>query len=95
MVHPECNIPDTVPTFAEISKTVTVMKNSKAPGADDIPAEIFKHGGVKLQRRLHKRFVNIWNSEKMPQDFENASIITIFKRGLWQLPGNITAQHCW
>ena len=48
VVHPERNILDTVPILDEVSTAMTAMKNSKALGADGIPAEIFKHGGVKL-----------------------------------------------
>ena len=81
LVHPYCNIFDSVPTLDKVSKAVTAMKNSKAPGADGIPAEIFKHSDVKLQRRLHKLFVNIWHSEETLQDFKDASVVTNFKKG--------------
>ena len=79
VVHPERNILDTVPTLDEVSKEATAMKNSNAPEADGIPAEMFKHGGVKLQRRLHELFVNIWISKEMPQHFKDSSIIINFK----------------
>jgi len=36
----------TLPTLEEISAAENNLENHRAPGADGIPAEIFKHGGI-------------------------------------------------
>ena len=55
-------------------------KLQKAPGADAIPAEIYKHGGAELTHKLHCLFIQIWKHNIVPQDFEDATIVTIYKR---------------
>ena len=53
------------------------MKNSKAPGSDGIPVEVYKFGDV--HRTLHKLLSHLWETEQMPQEFKDANIITIYK----------------
>ena len=53
------------PTMQEVQKAVKQLSSGKAPGADCIPAEIFKEGGVKLRERLLGLYSNImgkWGS---------------------------------
>ena len=71
---------DSSPSFAEVRKAIAGLKNNKSPGLDGVPAEILKHGGYLLTRRLHQLIINIWSSEVIPQDWKDANIITIFKR---------------
>ena len=51
----------------EVLKSVKHMKCNKASGGDGIPAEVYKHGGTALVRRLHRRFLKIWKNEEVPQ----------------------------
>jgi len=39
---------DDPPTMQEVNKAVYQLASDKAPGADCIPAEVFKEGGIKL-----------------------------------------------
>jgi len=43
----------------EVEKAIKVLKNGKAPGADGLSSEVFKHGGSHLTDRLHL-FSTIW-----------------------------------
>ena len=36
----------------EILGSINMTSNGKAPGSDKIPAQVFKHGGLLLFRRL-------------------------------------------
>ena len=68
-----------VPSLAEVEAAIKQLSNGKAPGMDGIPAEIYKHGGSHLVSKLTNLFVIIWSEGSVPQDFKDASIISIFK----------------
>ena len=44
---------DEIPTMYEMARAIAGLKDGKAPGVDGIPAEVWKHGGDNLFRRLH------------------------------------------
>jgi len=67
------------PALAEVEIAINQLSNGKSPGKDGIPAEIFKHGGASLVSGLTNLFVVIWLEGAVPQDFKDASIISIFK----------------
>ena len=56
------------------------LPSSRAPGADSIPAEIYKEGGDEVIRRLLQLYVKIWEDGEVPQDFKDALIVHIYKR---------------
>jgi hypothetical protein len=43
--HNDTNEEDSSPTIEEVEMTVQKLKKYKAPGTDNIPAELFKYGG--------------------------------------------------
>ncbi|KAJ4448910.1 hypothetical protein ANN_00302 [Periplaneta americana] len=67
--HQECELHDNQnpPTIEEIRIALNKLKNNKAPGTDNIPAELFKRGGVKLEQQLLDIVDSVWIQEKMPQ----------------------------
>jgi len=46
----------------------------------EIPAEVYKHGGYILTRRLHLLIQNIWEQGTLPQDWKDANIVVIYKQ---------------
>ena len=56
------------------------LTSGKATGSDAIAAEIYKHGGINLTKRLVQLFTIIWDSRSVPQDFKDASLVHIYKR---------------
>jgi exonuclease III len=68
------------PTDEEVEKAVKQMSTGKAPGPDAIPAEVYKSGGPALNRKLTEMFHSVWESETLPQDFKDATIVHIYKR---------------
>ena len=56
------------------------LKNGRAPGEDNLPAELYRHGGGKLLRVLHKLFTGTWEAETVTNDFEDAKVVNIYKR---------------
>ena len=77
----ECNVLlDEFPTVIETRKAVQQLSPGKAPGADAIPAEVYKAGGLPMAEKLTELFHCMWRKEAIPQEFKNASIIHIYKR---------------
>ena len=72
---------DEIPTMDEMARAIASLKDGKAPGGDGIPAEVWKHGGDNLFRRLHQLITNAWEMGSVPQAWKDASIITIYKKG--------------
>ncbi len=60
----------------------------KPPGADAIPAEVYKHGGDMLLQKLTYLFCCMWDEEVIPQQLKDASIIRLYKKGNRQLCDN-------
>ncbi|XP_064080601.1 uncharacterized protein LOC135197466 [Macrobrachium nipponense] len=67
-----------VPTLEEVELDIFSMKNNKAAGPDNIPAEIYKYGGPTLHRQLHQLIEKIWMHEEIPNDLIDGSINTMY-----------------
>ena len=72
---------NTLPQMGEILKANKVMKDGKAPGVCGIPTKVYRFDGSKLIKHLHDVIVQIWSDEVIPQDWEDANIVSIFKKG--------------
>ena len=79
---------DEPPSFEEVLDAITATRENKAPGGCGIPAEVWKYGGIKLKERLFDLIVDIWEHEQMPQDWKDANIVPIFKKGSRKECGN-------
>ncbi|XP_076039003.1 uncharacterized protein LOC143024118 [Oratosquilla oratoria] len=69
-----------IPTYTEFETALKSIQPYKAPGPDNIPLELIKHGGLPLQIRIHLLLLRIWENEEIPADLKDANIITIFKK---------------
>jgi hypothetical protein len=49
----DTNEGDTSPTKEKEEMTIQKLKKHKAPGTDNIPAELFKYDGNELVKHLH------------------------------------------
>jgi hypothetical protein len=72
---------DHPPYLLELDNALSTLCDNKAPGIDQLPGEVFKHGGRKLEETLHKLICKIWETGDVPQEWKNAKMITIFKKG--------------
>ncbi len=75
----------------EIKKSITSMKNRKAPGVDSITAEVLKAGGDEMVQFLHMLFNKVWNEEKPPLDWSKMIVTPIHKKGSKLDPSNYRA----
>ncbi|XP_064115187.1 uncharacterized protein LOC135221312 [Macrobrachium nipponense] len=69
-----------VPTLEEVELAIFSMKNNKAAGPDNIPAEIYKYGGPTLHRQIHQLIEKIWMHEEIPNDLIDGIINTMYKK---------------
>jgi hypothetical protein len=69
------------PTHYEVSQVIKKLKTHKAAGSDNIPAELIKHGGVELKRRIHKLIMKIREEETLPTEWTEGIICPIYKKG--------------
>lgn len=86
--RPTISTLDAKPEFDELQKAISSTMENKAPGRCGIPAEVWKYGGSKLKERLYNLIVDIWEHEQMPQDWKDANITAIFKKGSRKDCGN-------
>lgn len=69
------------PTLEEVRESTTNMSNDKAPGVDNIPAELIKYGGKQTMEQLHRLILEIWRTEKMPTEWNTSIICPVYKKG--------------
>jgi hypothetical protein len=71
----------TIPTYEEINGVINTLKSNRAPGPDNITAELIKNGGCTLKQRIYKQVLNIWNCEQIPEEWFEDVTCPIFKKG--------------
>ena len=81
MQRPAVQLLDDLPDMNELVSAIGSMQDRKAPGRDGIPSEVWKHGGQKMTECLLKLIQKVWDTEKVPQDWKDASIVPLFKKG--------------
>ncbi|XP_063915634.1 caldesmon-like [Zophobas morio] len=69
------------PSLREVKEIMKKLKNNKSPGEDQITAELLKYGGEKLEEKIQKLLEQIWLQEQMPQDWNEAILIPVHKKG--------------
>ena len=76
---PELTHFDLPPTLDEAKKAIGQTSCGKAPGMDGIPADLYKAAGPEAIEAFHDILVSIWQEESMPQDFRDATVVSLFK----------------
>lgn len=69
------------PEYEEITQIIKSLKNNKAPGEDNINAELIKTANPKLISKIWLLIKEIWVSGKVPNDWKTAIICPIYKKG--------------
>ena len=68
-------------TKTEIKAALKSLKNGKAAGCDDIPAEILKSDLTTSTNVLYDLFKKIWKTEQVPNDWRTGLLVKIPKKG--------------
>jgi len=69
------------PIYKKVSDIIIKLKENKAPGTDNIPAELIKYGGYILKHIMYKLILLIWNKEQLPTEWLQGIICPIYKKG--------------
>ena len=69
------------PTKEEIRACIKQMSKGKAPGLDNINAEVLTCNAEELSDKLTPFFKKIWHEEQIPEDWKKTVIIKIPKKG--------------
>ncbi|KAJ8356884.1 hypothetical protein SKAU_G00196780 [Synaphobranchus kaupii] len=69
------------PSKAEIRKAIMSLKNGKAAGPDEIPAEAIKADMGMAINMLHSLFNKIWKEEQIPALWKEGILIKLPKKG--------------
>jgi hypothetical protein len=67
------------PSATEVEITIRKLKRYKAPGSDQIPAELIEAGGEILHSEIHKLILLIWNKEELPHQWKESIVVPIHK----------------
>ena len=78
---------DLPPTTTEVKKAIKILRRGM-PGKDEIPADVYLAGGPHLISKLTKLLAIIWKKGEVPQEFKDASIVSLFKKGKRHLCDN-------
>jgi len=77
----DLNINCEKPSKLEIRKAILHLRNGKATGPDDIPAEALKADIDTTTELLYTLFGKIWDEEKVPADWKEGYLIKLPKKG--------------
>lgn len=69
------------PSKSEIIKALKSCKNNKAPGVDSVVAEMLKVDYEVTADMLLPLFLEIWNTETIPEDWRKGILIKLPKKG--------------
>ena len=82
--HPVASALGVEPTEKEIATAMKAMANAKAVGPDGLPAELLKLGLQQdrtILLELHRLTTLIWRQGKVPQQWKDAVIAVLHKKG--------------
>ena len=79
---------DFIITDTEISKSISKLKNGKAPGFDLIKNEMLKAGAGHLLKSLEKLFNMVLRTGYYPPEWSKGRIVSIHKKGDPSDPAN-------
>ncbi|CAF1528302.1 unnamed protein product, partial [Adineta steineri] len=70
---------DIPPSLSEVVGAIKQMKNRKAPGVDNISADVLKAGGVPMAKWVHEIVCDVWNEEVMIEEWTTSILIRLYK----------------
>ena len=69
------------PTIEDVKKVMRNLKHNKAAGTDGIHQELIKNGGNTLLNRIYELVRQIWEEERIPEEWNKTVIVPMYKKG--------------
>ncbi len=69
------------PTLDEVCTTIRQLRDNRAPREDGIPVEFIKMCLESLGPWLHRVITKVWLSETVPNNWSEAVLLPLFKKG--------------
>ena len=66
---------------SEVTEAINSLKNGKAAGIDNIPAELLKAGGEEMHKVMLKICNEAWKKNKWPEQWTKSILIKLPKKG--------------
>nr|KAG5713359.1 hypothetical protein BaRGS_024907 [Batillaria attramentaria] len=80
--HPtNCDKPSKAEIRKKIRKAIMTLRNGKAAGLNEIPAEAIKADTETAINMLHSLFSKIWETEEVPAKWKEGIVIKLPKKG--------------
>ena len=67
-------------TIQDVKKAIRNLKNNKAAATDGIYLELIKYRRNKLLNRMYELVRQIWEEERIPEEWKETIIVPIHKR---------------
>ena len=67
-------------TTEDVKKAMRNLKNNKVAGTDGIHPELIKYRGNELLNKIYDLVRQIWEEERMPEEWKETIIVPIYKR---------------
>jgi hypothetical protein len=67
-------------TIEDVEKTISNLRNNKTAGTDGIHSELIKYGGNKLLSRIYDLVRQVWEEERIHEEWKETIIVPIHKR---------------
>jgi len=62
-----------------MDKAICFLKTNRAPGEDDITAELNGNASLERKERIHVLICKIWRDGKMPDEWKLGLIVPLFQ----------------
>jgi len=75
----DTSVPIDEPSVEEVYAAIKRLRNGRAPGPDGIPPELLRCAIHPVAHALHSIFLSVWRTGKMPTDWKDGIIVTLYK----------------
>ena len=72
---------ETEPSEEELENAIQALRSGKSGGSNGIPPELIRHMGAVFDEYVLDLFREVWRAGKVPQDWVDAVIVVIPKKG--------------
>ena len=76
---PDPDVSSDIPTLEEVKAAINRLRNGKVAGPDHVPPELQKCAINPISSVLHKLFTRVWQSGRVPAEWKEGIIITLYK----------------